>query len=794
MVEELKQSPTSFVGTPPTRSGKRFIGLIGNPNCGKTTLFNALTGSHQKVGNWPGVTVEKKMGRFIHQHRKIEIIDLPGLYSLDTVDAAVSLDEQVARDYMLSGEPDAIINIIDASNIERNLFLTTQLLEMRVPVIVVLNMMDVAQERGIELDPDALAKQLGCPVFSVIASQKKGLAELIDYLAQTDSFPVSSQLPVYPAPIVQAVEKLLPLIRTTAENKTYNTQWLSLKALEGDYASQQLLSDEQQHLLQQIREQAEQELEEEVDIITADARYAFIGEIVRSTTKQRHVTSQTTSDKIDRIVLNRFLGIPIFLLMMYLMFLFTINVGGLFNDFFEEITAVFFVQGLAHLLTSINAPEWLKVILTDGMGGGISTVASFIPIIGFMFIFLSFLEDSGYMARAAFVMDRFMRIIGLPGKSFVPLIVGFGCNVPAVMATRTLESHRDRLMTIAMAPFMSCGARLPIFALFAIVFFSSGGQNIVFLLYLLGLVAAVLTGLALKYTLLPGKGAPFIMELPPYHIPTLKSIAVHTWENLKGFVVRAGKVIVPMVMVLNIMNSIGTDGSFGHEDTEESILSYTGKTIAPAFAPIGLTPENWPASVGIFTGLLAKEAVVGTLSALYEQEANTLNDETEDEEPFSLWAGITAAFATIPEKLGEFGSSLLDPLGVNAASEDEDVLATPKDVMADLFGSTTAAFAYLILILLYFPCFAVIGAIAREAGTRWAIFVALWTSAFAYCAATLFYQTATFSAHPLYSGTWIAGILVFIAAILYVLRMIGKKSQNTLSSASNLHQKTASHT
>lgn len=763
---------------------KHTIALIGNPNSGKTTFFNALTGAHQQVGNWPGVTIERKSGYFVHEGHKIEVIDLPGLYSLDTTDSSVSLDEQVARDYVLSGEADVIVNIVDASNLERNLFLTTQLLEMDVPVIVALNMVDVAETRGMALDTNKLQQEIGCPVFQIIASQGQGVAELKNHLATSENFKLPAAQPVYPPAMTQAVNTAIPNVAALCAQRQLNPHWAALKALEGDHGITQLLTPEQKEAISQLREQTEIILGDDIDIVTADARYAFIGKVVHDVITRKQQVSKTTSDKIDHIVLNRFLGIPIFLLLMYLMFLFTINLGGAFIDFFDKLFGTLLVDGLGHGLEAMGCPQWLKVVLANGIGGGIQTVSTFVPVIGFLFIFLSILEDSGYMARAAFVMDRFMRFIGLPGKSFVPLIVGFGCNVPAVMATRTLESRRDRMMTMAMAPFMSCGARLPIYALFAVAFFPSGGQNLVFGLYLIGVAAAVLTGLALKHTLLPGQGMPFIMELPPYHLPTVKGILRHTWDRLKSFVLRASKVIIPMVMVLNILNSVGTDGSFGHEDSQESALSAIGQAITPVFHPLGVTDENWPAAVGIFTGLLAKEAVVGTLNALYAQAGQEAAAEEggAEPEPFSLWGGVVDAFKTIPTNLIALKDSLLDPLGLGAVkaegsleeiAEGQEVSVATYGAMVKMFPSTAAAFAYLLLVLLYFPCVAVIGAIAREASLRWAGFVAFWSTALGYCVAVLFYQTATFAQHPVYSASWIIGILVFMAVVLLVMRQYG---------------------
>ncbi|GHT91263.1 ferrous iron transport protein B [Betaproteobacteria bacterium] len=772
------------------------IGLVGNPNCGKTTLFNALTGSRQRVGNWPGVTVERKTGAFTHQGKDVEVVDLPGAYSLDAIGNS-SLDEQVARHYVLAHEADLIVNIVDASNLERNLYLTTQLLEMRVPLVLALNMGDVAAAKGVTVDAAALARELGCPVLTLVASKGQGVAALKDFLVTASSFAVPEILPEYPAPIAAVIEKMrvtlaaegalratemervAPQLSTRADGR-----WLALQALEGDeqataWAKLCGVSPEA------LRGQLEEDLNDEMDIIAADARYGFIGKVARAAVTQQHRLTRTVSDRIDRIVLNRVLGIPVFLVMMYLMFMFTINLGGAFIDFFDGLAETVFVRGFEHLLQGMGAPVWLQVLLAKGIGGGIQTVASFIPIIGFLFIFLSILEDSGYMARAAFVMDRFMRFIGLPGKSFVPLIVGFGCNVPAVMATRTLEGERDRLMTMAMAPFMSCGARLPVYALFAVAFFPTGGQNMVFLLYLIGIAAAVLTGLALKRTLLPGQGTPFIMELPPYHLPTLKNVCLHAWNRLQGFIFKAGKIIVPMVLVLNILNAAGTDGSFGHEDSRDSVLSAIGRQITPVFAPLGVREDNWPAAVGIFTGVLAKEAVVGTLNALYSQAAADETGEAAEEEPFDFWAGITAAAASVPEKLGELSDKLLDPLGVSVGEvADQEAAAYAQEVsldtygaMAKLFGSAAAAFSYMLLVLLYFPCVAVLGAVRQEAGFTWALFMAGWSTAFGYGTAVFCYQFLTFAQHPTASILWGMGILATMALILLAMGRHGRQQR-----------------
>ncbi|MCQ8130883.1 Fe(2+) transporter permease subunit FeoB, partial [Methylomonas rivi] len=554
------------------------IALIGNPNCGKTTLFNALTGAKQRVGNWPGVTVEKKTGEYLHDEARFEVVDLPGTYSLDVADREVSLDEKVARDYAHSNEADLIVNIVDASILERSLYLTSQLAEMQVPMLTVLNMIDVAESKGMQPDAAMLGERLGCPVIPVVASENQGIAALKTAIAESAASPKAAGAEVrYDDALEEAVSKLSGRLSATAKRMGWSERWLAVRLLEGDDLALGLVEPD----LRQEIDAWSRTLGEDIDIMMADARFELAHRICKDALKISGLINRDLTNRIDRIVLNRALGIPIFLMMMYLMFMFTINIGGAFIDFFDQAAQALFVDGFGVWLTGIGTPDWLTLLLAKGIGGGAQVVATFVPVIGFLFLFLSVLEDSGYMARAAFVMDRFMRWIGLPGKSFVPLIVGFGCNVPAIMATRTLEHRRDRLMTIAMAPFMSCGARLPVYVLFAAAFFADGAQNIVFGLYLLGIAMAVLTGLILKNTLLQGEATPFIMELPPYHLPTLKSIAIHTWDKLKGFVMRAGRVIVPMVLVLNVLNSVGTDGSYGNEDSEKSVLAAVGRGIAP---------------------------------------------------------------------------------------------------------------------------------------------------------------------------------------------------------------------
>jgi ferrous iron transport protein B len=756
------------------------VGLVGNPNCGKTTLFNVLTGSKQRVGNWPGVTVEKKVGEFRHQETRFEVVDLPGTYSLDVVDREVSLDEQVARDYVHANEADLIINIVDASNLERNLYLTSQFAEMRVPLLVVLNMVDVAKDKGMTVDAGALSRQLGCPVVPVVASDGQGIQELKAAIARAVAEqPRATALVEYHADLDHAVAGLALQLQDAAKASQVAPRWLAVRLLEGDDKARETAGPA---LAADAAKRAEA-LGDDIDILVADARYGLANHIAKQAVKITGLVGRDLTDRIDRVVLNRALGIPVFLLMMYLMFMFTINIGGAFIDFFDQFAGAIFVDGFGALLGGLGAPEWVTVALANGIGGGLQTVATFIPVIGFLYLFLSLLEDSGYMARAAFVMDRFMRWVGLPGKSFVPLIVGFGCNVPAIMATRTLEHRRDRLMTIAMAPFMSCGARLPVYVLFAAAFFPQGGQNVVFGLYLIGIAVAVLTGLVLKHSILKGEATPFIMELPPYHLPTAKGILTHTWDRLKSFIVRAGRVIVPMVLVLNFLNAVGTDGSFGNEDSDKSMLAEVGRGIAPAFSPMGLNEENWPAAVGIFTGVLAKEAVVGTLDAAYSALAAQDAGASGDEAHFELAAAVGGAFATIPANLSDALGTWTDPLGIQvgdvsdqaAVAEEQGVATGTFGAMASRFDGAAGAFAYLLFILLYFPCTAAIAAVYQESGARWTAFVALWTTGLGYGLATVYYQAARYDQHPGTSLAWIGLVLAGFAAAFMWLRWQGNR-------------------
>ncbi len=779
---------------------QRTIGLVGNPNCGKTTLFNALTGANQRVGNWPGVTVERKEG--VYRDRRnpnaapITVVDLPGVYAIDADEDSTGLDELVARDYLLSGEADLVVNIVDASSLERNLYLTTQLLEMGIPMIVALNMIDLAERREMQIDRAELARRLDCPVIALSASSGEGLANLQGAIAHYLDQPVHSQAYcAYPPVMEEAIAdirlQLEAIAPPSAGPSPGSKRWQALHLLAYDDrlgphdAPSPQLPPALVRSIVEHRRQIHQVLGEDLDLAIADSRYTWIHHLIQAVVQRTDRLRQTTSDRLDHIVLNRWLGIPIFFAVMYLMFLISINVGGALIDFFDIGIGTLLVGLPTHLLSQINAPGWLIGLLADGVGGGIQTTATFIPQIGLMFIFLALLEDSGYLARAAFVMDRLMRLMGLPGKSFVPMMVSFGCNIPGIMATRTLENRRDRLMTILMNPFMSCGARLPVYALFCAAFFPQNGQNIVFMLYVAGILAAIFTGLVMKRTLFQGEGAPFIMELPPYHVPTVRGVAIRAWERLKSFISKAGKMIVVMVLILGLVNSVGVDGSFGQQDSQDSILSALSRTVTPVFAPMGIEGENWPATVGLFTGVFAKEVMVGTLDSLYTSLAQTAADlPAGSAADFDLWGGLQAALGSIPTNLAALTDQFLDPLGLSilsetrnleAAAATQEVSYTTFGQMSQRFGSSQAAIAYLLFVLLYFPCVSATAAVYRETNLGWTVFVGAWTTGLAYWVASVYYQSATWQAHPWPSALWIGGAIATLLAVLWGLKQAGDR-------------------
>jgi ferrous iron transport protein B len=602
--------------------------------------------------------------------------------------------------------------VVDVNQLGRQLSLTTALISLGLPVIVVLNKVDNIAE--LNIDTDKLSKELGCPVVALSAQNNASLDSVNDVL--------------------------LPII-TNKDPHVEQTAKSTLKS--------SALSSEQINLL--------------IDKVT-----------VHDDISTRENAKQKLTDKLDSVILHPLAGIPIFLSMMYLLFMFAINVGSAFIDFFDILSGTAFVDYPLYWLAPLGLPAWI-LTLVEGVGSGMQTVATFIPVIACLFIGLSLLESTGYLARAAFVVDSVMQKIGLPGKAFVPLIVGFGCTVPAVMSARVLDSERERITTVMMAPFMSCGARLPVYALFAAAFFPENGQNLVFLLYLIGIAAAVGTGYLLKKTVLAGGVSLNIMELPDYELPSLLSITKRVWQRTYSFVTGAGKTIVIVVCILNFLNSIGTDGQFGNQDSEKSILSQGAKLVMPVLAPMGVKEDNWQAGVGIITGIFAKEVLVATFNSLYSPSES---DEALTPSMNNSWE---EAVNSIKENL--LGIAPDDPLGIDVGdltdleqvAIEQDVAMTTYQVMQAAFAGTLGAFSYLLFILLYTPCVAAMGAIKNEVGGRWAAFAGIWSFTLAYLMATLCYQLGSFFVAPLMASVYIFLVFCSFAGIYFWLKLIGKK-------------------
>jgi ferrous iron transport protein B len=702
------------------------IALIGNPNVGKTTVFNVLTGSHQTVGNWPGVTVEHKEGRFEHIGTAIEVIDLPGIYSL----TANTLDEKVTRNYILQSRPDLLINVVDSANLERNLYLTVQLLEMKVPVLVVLTMLDIAQQNQIEIGIEHLQNHLGCGVVPIQLFRKETEASLKDKIRQalTQKIVTNTAI-IYDEVVENGLAKLEATLDYIKDDKIPHKRWLALKLLEQDEDYLGVLKDEQWNILNQVTKSIEKHRAQQIKNILADDRYSFIRGLSFDVVKRKSGWQETFSDKIDSIVMNSYLGLPIFFFVMFLVFSLTIKASQPLVSIISFGLEWLVVGKLGLLLNSLSIPQWLNEFLTGGIGGGIVTIATFIPPILFIFISLAWLEDSGYMARAAFVADKFMRKIGLPGKAFIPLLVGFGCTVPAIMATRTLENKRDRIMTSLLTPFMSCGAKLPVYTFLAMIFYPKNANLIVFGLYMIGIVLAMLTGLLLKKTLFKSQPADFVMELPAYHLPTFNGIMMHAWHRLKDFIMRAGKTILTVIVLVYILQMItfpvkaDTSSESSEQIARISVMEFAGRAITPVFEPMGIAKDNWHASVALLFGLFAKEAIVGSLQSLYNTE-----DESDTE-----------------------------------------------SFIRQHFNSRGSGFAYLLFILLYSPCAAALAMLWREHGKGWMSFAFGFLTLQAWMIATLYYQVMQFGTNSVTSSIWIGIIVTTFILQYFVLFVMGRK-------------------
>lgn len=586
------------------------IALAGNPNSGKTTVFNELTGSHQHVGNWPGVTVERKEGVVRRDGRSIRVVDLPGIYSL----SAYSQEEVIARDFLIDNQVDVIVNVVDAGNLERNLYLTTQLLELGIPMVVALNMVDMAERLGQKVDVERFADLLGVEVVPAQATKGDGVAEVLERavsLARTGG-PMAPRSARHNPEIESELAKLEGRIRLSP-GSDLPLRWLLVKALEGDQSALARLEDcapdgfEPTQAIEITRRHLEEIFGDDIEAVIADGRYGFIGGLLREVVTQAATVNRfSLTDNIDTILLNRALGIPIFLFLMWLTFKLTFDVGGLFVGLMDSGVTAF-----GAWVDSVLPDGPLGSLVVDGIIAGVGGVVIFLPNIAVMFTIISFLEDSGYMARAAFLMDRSMHMLGLHGKSFIPMLMGFGCNVPAIMATRTLETREDRILTILISPLMSCTARLPIYILFTGVFFPGHGAWVIFSLYALGVVLAVASGKLFRKAFFPKSVSPFVMELPPYRMPTFKGTVIHVWERTSLFLSKAGTVILAASVVIWALGSVPWGVEFGSGD---SLVGQLGRVMEPIVEPLGM---DWRAAVALFFGLAAKEIVVSTMGVLY---------------------------------------------------------------------------------------------------------------------------------------------------------------------------------
>lgn len=590
--------------------------LLGNPNCGKTMLFNALTGSNQYVGNWPGVTVEKKVGTISDGLKPVgELVDLPGIYSL----SSYSIEEKVSRDFIQNENPDLIINILDGTNIERNLYLTIQILEIGKPVLVAINMMDEVKKRGDVIDCIKLSKLLGVTVIPISAKQGDNVDLVLKEACQ-----IAKEKPIPPRVLYDqstnsAISKIQQILAEEENHHDIPFRYYATKLLEDDTTCIEVLglSADQCYRIDRLNEEYEHSSEYgDRQTMLSDARYRLIEQIVaKSVVKKKKPGEKTLSDQIDRIVTNRYLSYPIFFLVLFLMFMLTFQtVGATLQGWLQDLFDFVITPVMESFLTSVSAPAWTQGLIVDGILGGVGAVISFVPLIALLFFCLSFMEDSGYMARAAFIMDKIFSKFGLSGRSFIPMIMGFGCSVPAVMAARTMENEKDRRLTIMLTPFMSCGAKLPVYALFATAFFPAIQGYVVFGMYLIGMVVAVISGLILSKTAFRGNTTPFIMELPPYRLPSLKSTLKLTWDKARDFLTRAGTLIFAMSILLWFLQAFNFRFQLV-SDNSQSILAAIGAVIAPIFIPLGF--GTWQAAVSVLSGVVAKEAVVSTMAVLY---------------------------------------------------------------------------------------------------------------------------------------------------------------------------------
>lgn len=740
------------------------IALAGNPNVGKSTLFNALTGSRQHVGNWPGKTVEKKNGLLRIGNQEINVVDLPGTYSL----TAYSIEEIITREFIVNEKPTAVIAVVNAANLDRNLYLVTQLIELDIPVIVALNMTDVARRRGLAISLEGLSERLGgIPVVETVGNRSEGLDDLSDAIEMVLKHPHTGNVQTCFSGIVQEeIDKLkIKLDKEKQLMELYRPGWLATKLLENDQdviaKLKSLVDKELLESARDSRKRIEKQTGEDPEILIADQRYQFVDKVIESAVERPRETIISRSEMIDKVVTHKIWGLPIFMLLMWLVFQFTSNVSAPFLDWVDVFINEFILRWTEWILVLSGVSDsWFSSLITDGVIAGVGGVLVFVPVLLFLYLALGIMEDSGYMARAAFVMDRVMRWMGLHGKSFLPMIIGFGCTVPAVYATRTLENEKDRKLTAFLATFMSCGARLPVYVVFGAAFFGAASGTLVFAMYLLGIIVALITGFIMKNTVYKSQSpAPFVMELPPYRIPRARDVWSQMWERTHGFLVKSGTVILGVSIALWLLLAIPAHpdkGSFNQIQADDSLFGRISGLIAPAFAPAGF--GSWQTTGSLITGILAKEVIVSTMSQIYAGESLPPGDNTINFQDDLVSVGMgfgRAALLTVQETINIIPRTInlipfvnLGELDLLPEDSDELDYTRLEGSLIKSFEKTAgspkageiAAVAFNVFVLLYIPCVAAVSAMRQEFGKRWMWAQITYTFTIAWAAAVLVFQ------------------------------------------------------
>jgi len=713
--------------------GRRItVAVAGNPNSGKSTLINAIAGTRLQVGNWPGVTVEKKEAAFEHGGRRIRLVDLPGTYSL----SPFSQEEIVARDYLAQERPDVVVNVVDATNLERNLYLTVQLLELGIPVVMALNIHDEAEAKGYRIDARAIEQRLGIRVVPTSATRKEGLTDLLEATVAAADAPEEEARPAllsYGRDLDRAALSIAELLEQGAPPRVdrYPRRWLVLKLLEGDprVCAEVRLAPA---LLDAARAHLREAHGGDVEALLAEARYGLAAGLTREVLERPRLEKVELTERIDRIVLNRVLGIPIFFAAMWVVFKLTFDLSAPFGDWIDATANGPLKRWAAALLGVVSAPGWTVSLVNDGIISGVGFVLVFVPVIFAMMFFITFLEGSGYMARAAFVMDKAMHAMGLHGKSFIPMVLGFGCNVPGIYATRTLESWRDRVLTALLIPLMSCGARLPVYVLFVGVFFPGRPGTVIWSLYVVGIVLAIVMGVLFKKTLFRGEAPAFIMELPPYRMPSMRSLCLHTWEKGKHFLFKAGTYILAVSVLVWFLLHL----PWGVEGKKDSYLGKAGQVMAPALAPLGF--GTWEAASALLTGVVAKEIVVGTMGEIYAPAA----EPAQRQPPPTVGEDLKEIGASFGAAARKAVGNVVSTVGLSSLSfEDEKPGDSPLKVALRGAFTPLTALGFMIFVLLYMPCVVVAIAMRQEfGGWRWFGVAFAYQTALAWGMALLVYQ------------------------------------------------------